>query len=274
MKKPQPAPLPDALEIVFAHRNRAYGAYALRREYNANLGKALVIGLLFIASALLLPVLLKAITGAEQPLTEKEEIIFDVGDKVDIEQNKVVIPPPAATPPPAAQTRFVAFVPVPNDQAEATDVHTTEEVIKSEAPVGSENVDGEDPGPDIPSDFNTTRVIEDQGNKGNDEVMDIFGVQKAPLFPGGENALIAYLSRNIVYPELARDANIQGIVVLTFVVKKDGSIGNLEIVKDIGGGCGKEALRVAQTMPLWSPGENNGQAVNVRFTLPVRFQLR
>ncbi|MCB0533188.1 MAG: energy transducer TonB [Lewinellaceae bacterium] len=72
---------------------------------------------------------------------------------------------------------------------------------------------------------------------------------------------------------MARENNIQGVVALTFVVDKDGRVREVNVLKDIGGSCGKEALRVVETMPRWLPGEANGHPVKVRFTLPVRFRL-
>ena len=101
----------------------------------------------------------------------------------------------------------------------------------------------------------------------------IFDIQKPPSFPGGERELLKYLAENIKYPPLARENNIQGSVALSFVIQKDGSVSDVSVLKDIGGGCGKEAVRVVNGMPKWSPGEANGHPVKVRYTLPVRFKL-
>ena len=102
---------------------------------------------------------------------------------------------------------------------------------------------------------------------------ELFDISKPPSFPGGEREMLKFLSENIKYPALARENNIQGTVALTFVVDKDGSIADVNIIKDIGAGCGKEAVRVVKAMPKWNPGEANGQKVKVRYTLPVRFRL-
>ena len=95
-----------------------------------------------------------------------------------------------------------------------------------------------------------------------------------PEFPGGENAMLKYLSNNIKYPVDAREANITGIVYLSFIVDKEGEIKNIEILKGIGGGCEEEAMRVIKNMKKWKPGKQNGQSVNVQFKLPVSFTLR
>lgn len=98
-------------------------------------------------------------------------------------------------------------------------------------------------------------------------------VEENPSFPGGEEALYSYLGKNIQYPDMARDNNITGVVVIRFVVEKDGSITKASIVREIGGGCGKEALRVVNAMPKWKPGKQSGKTVRTEFTLPVQFEL-
>jgi len=94
-----------------------------------------------------------------------------------------------------------------------------------------------------------------------------------PSFPGGPGLLLKYLASSIVYPDSAHEKNIQGTVAATFVINKDGSLSDAVIIKEIGGGCGEEVLRVLALMPNWLPGEVDGQPVRVRYTLPVRFSL-
>jgi len=96
-----------------------------------------------------------------------------------------------------------------------------------------------------------------------------------PSFPGGEEKLMEFMSKNIVYPELARKAGIQGKVLVAFIVEKDGSITNIRIEKSIGQpcGCDEEALRIVNLMPKWNPGMDNGKAVRVELIFPIRFAL-
>ena len=96
---------------------------------------------------------------------------------------------------------------------------------------------------------------------------------KSPSFPGGEIDLAAYLNSKIKYPQPARDYHVEGTVYVQFVIQSDGSLTNHKILRGIGYGCDEEALRIAQSMPNWSPGEQNGEAVPVWFTLPVKFDL-
>jgi protein TonB len=103
------------------------------------------------------------------------------------------------------------------------------------------------------------------------EVMTI--VEEMPEFPGGQEALFAYIGKDLKYPEQAVEEGIEGVVFVAFVVETDGSISNVNMLRGIGGGCSEEALRVVQGMPNWKPGKQNGKTVRVRYNLPIRFKL-
>ena len=98
-------------------------------------------------------------------------------------------------------------------------------------------------------------------------------VEEMPQFPGGPSALFEFLSKNIQYPEEAEDANLQGRVIVTFVVKKDGSIADAKVVKSVAPSLDAEALRVINAMPNWTPGKQGGQPVNVKYTVPLTFRV-
>lgn len=99
-------------------------------------------------------------------------------------------------------------------------------------------------------------------------------VEESPEYPGGDAARMKFLAENMKYPAAARDNGIQGKVYIQFVVEKDGRITNAKVLRDIGGGCGAEALRVVMSMPKWKPGRQQGKAVRAQFTLPVQFTLK
>ena len=105
----------------------------------------------------------------------------------------------------------------------------------------------------------------------NPEFFDV--VEQMPEYPGGPSALFEYLAKNIRYPESAAKAGIQGRVIATFVVMKDGSISNVKVVKSVSPELDGEALRVLSSMPNWTPGMQNGKAVNVKYTVPISFAL-
>lgn len=114
--------------------------------------------------------------------------------------------------------------------------------------------------------------IEEYDEEG--EIRAFVAVEQEPEFPGGIDSLYAWINRNLRYPEQARKENITGKVYVTFVVEKDGSIGNPKLLRDIGFGCGAEAIRVVKAMPKWNPGKQRGKPVRVQFNLPVSFSLK
>jgi TonB family protein len=98
-------------------------------------------------------------------------------------------------------------------------------------------------------------------------------VENMPQFPGGEDARVKYMAKNLLYPESAIKNQTEGTVYVSFVVEKDGSVNEVKILRGVGGEIDSEAFRVVKNMPKWSPGLQNGQAVRVQFTLPVKFKL-
>jgi TonB family protein len=109
----------------------------------------------------------------------------------------------------------------------------------------------------------------------DDDTRSVFiSVREMPSFPGGEVARLKYLARNLRYPAQAAEEGIQGTVYVSFVVKKNGNLADIKILKGIGGGCDDEALRVVKKMPTWIPGAQNGKNVPVLYTLKVDFRLR
>lgn len=99
-------------------------------------------------------------------------------------------------------------------------------------------------------------------------------VETEPSFPGGIDSLYAWIGQNLRYPQQAQDNKIEGKVYVTFVVEKDGSIANPKLLRDIGFGCGAEAIRVVKAMPKWNPGKQRGKPVRVQFNLPITFSLK
>ena len=120
--------------------------------------------------------------------------------------------------------------------------------------------------------INTPEFTDIEVNKAdNDTVLSVCEVM--PEFPGGTEKFMEYLSGNIKYPEEAKEKGINGRVFINFVVEKDGSVTNVQVMKGIGGGCDDEAVRVVKAMPKWKPGMQDGKPVRVSYILPVTFKL-
>ena len=207
-----------------------------------------LMGLVFVLSLVYV-----ALEWTEREVTKYEvtdtEFLFE--EEVEIQQTSQETPPPP--PPPAVQEVEVLNVVEDNVETESIDINTeddkeTEVVIAApvEAPVEEEE----------------------------EEVVFVV-VEKMPEFPGGQQALFKYLSENVKYPVIAQENGIQGRVICQFVVNKDGSIVDVEVVRSGGDpSLDKEAVRVIKSMPKWKAGQQRGKPVRVKYTVPVNFKLQ
>ena len=264
----------DALDIVFANRNRAYGAYQLRREYPTTLVRALGIALFLIGALVILPRILAAFSSrAMEDIPGESTKCF-----TDIEI-EIKTPPPVLNTPPPPPKASIAYTPpvvAPDEEAPEENPHDVQTVLEDPRNVGSQTVAGTNDEPPSLDPSGTGLGIVETPKPADDEPVEPFAVHKMPSFPGGESEMFKWIYKHMIYPEMARESGTEGPVVLTFVVGKDGNISDIAVVKTPAGGgiLGKEATRVVKTMPKWSPGEVNGNPVKVRFTLPVRFVLK
>jgi protein TonB len=265
----------DVLDIIFADRNKAYGAYQLRRAYPKYLRRALIIGFALLGLAFALPAILSAVKGLV-PKEKPIDVVAELGPPPDIDPNNPPPPPPPPPPTPPPPTRStVKFVPPiikKDEEVQEEQQKAIEELIERKEDIGKEDKKGNDEAP--PSDISAPSELQVvEAPKVVEKTYEMFDIQKEPSFPGGQAEMYKWLYKNLEYPEMAKESGIQGQVVLSFVVGKDGSIGDVTILKDIGGGCGKAAKTTVEKMPKWSPGEANGHPVKVRYTLPVKFKL-
>ena len=119
----------------------------------------------------------------------------------------------------------------------------------------------------IPGEDNPVQIIRND----NDTIYQV--VDEMPMFPGGEAAMMKFVSNNVKYPQEAKDNDISGRVFISFVVEKDGSVSNVKVMRGIGGGCDEEAVRVISSMPKWKPGIKDGKPVRVSYMMPLTFKL-
>jgi protein TonB len=98
-------------------------------------------------------------------------------------------------------------------------------------------------------------------------------VEVMPEYPGGQEALMNYLTKNLKFPDEAREQGVQGTVFIVFIVEMDGRISGVRVLRGMGGALDEEAMRVVRNMPMWKPGTQRGKAVRVRYNLPIRFTL-
>jgi protein TonB len=261
-------------EIIFENRNKAYGAYALRHDYERTMARAMASGMLFFICCISSPY---AFNYFYSRMHQPDEILLH-NIVVNIEDFKRAFPKPQViipkqTPPPAKnQLKFIAPAVFRDEEAVAEEMQPTVEQLEENLPgtTTTDNPDGAiDPG-----------ILEEPvGIPGEPAVpeepavFNSFAVEQQPEFPDGMTALYKFLNDHLRFPQIAIDNGISGVVYVSFVVSKEGIIRDARVVKGPGGGLDQEALRVIKLMPAWKPGKHNGKAVAVNFTLPIKFQL-
>ncbi|MBR2254172.1 MAG: energy transducer TonB, partial [Prevotella sp.] len=152
------------------------------------------------------------------------------------------------------------------------ELKSQEELLQTKTAIGSFDVKGNDEGAEV---LKAKEIIVQEAEKPKEEETKVFDVvEQMPSFPGGMGALMQYLSSHIKYPVVAEENGIQGRVICTFIVERDGSITDTRVARSVDPSLDKEAVRVINSMPRWIPGKQNGTACRVKFTLPVTFKLQ
>ncbi len=254
-------------DIVFEQRNKAYGAYDLRKRYGSSVLRSFLFALLAFVFAVFSPKLIAMFAAATAEEVKKPKLVnYDMlAPPPDMEET----PPPPNVPPPP-QVDVIKFLPpvVEEDTKVPDEEFASQEDLKK-ADAGAVTVDVT--GDIDPNQFKEAEIIAPD-EPSEPEIFTI--VEQNPEFPGGEGAMYEYLGKNIKYPQLARDNGVQGVVTINFVVNEDGSVSNVRALRGIGGGCDEEAVRVVRTLPKFIPGRQNGRNVKVYYNMPVNFTLR
>lgn len=266
-------------DLVFEGRNQSYGAYKLRKTTGKrNLWALIIVALA--AVLLYLGLQLQRMAEANKKVentqavelaklntekkkeakVEKKEIIRQEPEKV-VEQVK-------------SSVKFTAPIIKKDEEVKEEDEIKLDEVQKSDKAVGAFTVEGNDEvggsvlkaKEDIAAPEPPKHVVE--------ETKIFTVVEQMPMFPGGDAALMGYLHDNIHYPTVAAENGVQGRVVVGFVVERDGSITDVNILRSVDPSLDREAMRVVKSMPRWTPGKQNGSAVRVKYQVPVTFRLQ
>ncbi|MEO7213036.1 TonB family protein [Mucilaginibacter sp.] len=258
------------IDVVFTGRNKAYGAYELRKENPRHTNKALIIGVAVFVLAISFKTILNKLEGFIPKADEKVKITEVVLPPPPVDETKKPPPPPPEPPKPKVdQVRFPPPVVKPDNEVREKEPPTVKELEVADP--GQKDQKG-DPNADI-------RIDEPVGNSDVKQVVEenpnqIFtAVEQQPSFGNDDNAFNKYLGKAIRYPAVARENNVQGRVILTFVVERDGSLTDIKVLRGIGSGCDEEAIRALKSSPKWKPGIQNGRPVRVQFSVPVQFAL-
>ena len=275
---------PKWVDMVFAGKNKEYGAYQLRKGTSGRNIKSLLI--LVIAAALVGGFL--AWKVIEQKQAEEQQAYMEAMElaKLQKQAEKEKKKPEKVQP----KVEMKKEIPVARETQKFTaPVIKKDELVKEEnqvkqmdqldakVAVGTKDEEGV-------KDRNIEAVRSDIAvatppppppapkPEVSNKVFDV--VEEMPSFPGGQGALMSFLNSNIKYPVVAQENGVQGRVIVGFVVERDGSITDVKVMRSVDPSLDREAQRVVRAMPKWKPGKQNGSAVRVKYTVPVVFRLQ
>jgi len=253
----------DFDDLLFEKRNKEYGAYQLRRKYNAVMVAGLLLGVLLVSSAVIIPFIVRP--SSDRVLSGGGSYVQVSMEKFEPPVDQIVVPP--APRPPESKTiqELVKYVPpVVVDSVPPSELTmlTTDQVNNSV----SENqieVTGTGSGDDL-----------QLGEGGGTSDEPFFIVEVMPTFKGGDlNRFRDWVQRRTNYPQIAIDNKIQGKVYLTFVIEPDGSVTNVTVVKSVDPIIDVEAIKAIEASPKWSPGLQRGSPVRVRYSMWLNFTI-
>ena len=263
----------DMLDILFEGRNKDYGAYPLRRNYNSRLMRALY------ATGLLVMLFWGGYYWAGK--MEKEQVFLPPPDKSEVilqmvEPDKPVEPKPLQEPPKKVATIKNVVPVIVADPRQANPPPPIDELLKENAAIGTETRDG-----DVPTETTSPPPAAETGGAGTApaaappaEVERVLPVaEKMPEFPGGQEALRRFLGRHLRVPEEAIEPGQRVKVPVRFVVSKDGQLSGVEFMATADEAFKKEILRVVAKMPRWIPGSQGGKTVSVYCMIPIIFEV-
>lgn len=256
----------DLDDIIFEKRNKAYGAYFLRRNYFRNISMGGFIAIFFISFGMSTPTILNHIKGKVEVVkeTKSKNVVTKLKAPPPMDQKKPPPPPPKVKVDPPKEIKFKK----PDIKKDDTKLNKDDQPDMSKLknlPVGkNDKTDGK-----MKYDANIPlqkKII--------DDAPKVFkSVEIMPQFPGGDAKLFEFLQANLQYPSMARELGKQGTVIINFVVGPDGKPHDFIVKKPLGSGCDEEALRVCNLLPNFTPGLQNGKPVSVYFNLPINFKL-
>ena len=251
------------LDIVFEGKNKAYGAYDLRKTNNKTTVKALIFGAIVFALMVGAPLIMSLLPDSSSDDDSLDTKIVTMKLPPKKEQPKKDLPPPPPPPPKVDQVKFVKPVVAKADEVTEEPPKITE--IKDKK-LGNETIKGDpDAAPTVDPVGDGPKAPEPEDNT----VYNTAGIEVKPDFPGGMEKFYSFVGKNYQTPE---EEGLKGKVYVTFVVEKDGSLTDIKVLRDIGFGTGKEAIRVLNKCPRWTPGEQNGKKVRVLYSLPITIQ--
>ena len=272
-------------DLVFEGKNKEFGAYEMRttstKRHNKAVLYTLIGAILAVAAAISIAKVNEYL--AERRLAEEaqqDEVLIDMGENEEPEeeqQERLEQPKPEVLPEEVLNTVKVTELRIVEDEkVKAEDeIKTQDELKETQTAFGQKDNDKGTEDRNVTRTLRDEVVVEKKEPEKKVEKEEVFrSVEQMPTFPGGEAALMKYLSSHIQYPTMAQENNVQGKVIVQFVVTKTGKVGEVKVVRSVDKDLDREAVRVCKSLPNFVPGRQNGQPVSVWYTLPVTFKLQ
>ncbi len=257
------------IALVFEGRNQDYGAFEIRHLSNKRHRRAILIAFILFTVGLTAPTVFKKIMPKSKERNLQVTTLADI--KLDApapeKPKEIYIPPP----PVRSTIKFTAPVIKPDEEIpQEEEMKTQDELNKTEITIGAADVKGIDT---LPPDLSGLEADAQGQQIVEVEVLPFALVEEQPIFPGGEDALLAFIQKTTRYPDEAIEAGVSGRVFVGFVIDTRGKVTNVKLLRGVSRALDEEALRVIRLMPDWMPGRQNGHTVRVSYSVPVNFVL-
>ncbi|MDO9579198.1 MAG: energy transducer TonB [Bacteroidales bacterium] len=251
--------VPALVDIVFEERNKEYGAYSIRKKYHRTVIIAMLIGILIFSTAVITPYLnAKALENREKRKERQVEIRMENLDQ----PTETVAPPPPPPPPPAGVAHQQKYIP-----PEVVDSIKPEEMVQLMTADEVVEIQNEEV-------VEIIEVIKEEVQEVEAEPEPFVVVEEMPMFPGGDSELLKFIMEHTNYPEVAKENNIQGRVIIRFCVTSKGGVNQVSVLKGVDPELDAEAVRVVNTLPAFKPGKQGGKPVPVWYMVPITFTLK
>lgn len=266
------------VDLVFENKNRSYGAYQLRKNTGSRNVKSLItmfIGFGILAAIVIAKVSIDNYIASRNAAIETDVELASLAEKKEAKVERKEEPKIEKIEVEKVKSSVKFTTPEIKKDSEVKpeeELKSQEDLSKTNTAIGAFDVKGND---EAAGEVLKAKEQIAQPEPPKEEETKVFDVvEEMPQFPGGPSALFEYLSKNIRYPVVAEENGVQGRVIVTFVVERDGSITDVKVIKSVDPSLDKEAQRVVKSMPHWIPGKQNGSAVRVKYTVPVTFRLQ
>ncbi len=271
------------IDLIFEGKNKDFGAYELRKASAKRHNRAMLVILIVLLIVALLGLLANTVLQQNEarPEDQVEQAMIDYSadeaeeeEEEEPEQQRVEEQQPEALPEEILNTVKATELQITRDEEVVEEIKSQDDLKETDTAVGTTDFDKGTDDLNVVREHKEEIIVEEKKPEPVDDnkVFDV--VEQKPQFPGGEAALLKYVAEHIRYPAMAQENNIQGRVVVQFVVTKTGSVGEVKVVRGKDPDLDKEAVRVVKSLPKFVPCKMNGHSVNVWYTLPIQFKLQ